>query len=94
MTTSRPPRPVKSSTQEDKGKVSIPKIQRRVQRPIDHARDTLVDRNDVARMLKISRSTIIRYEKTGVLKPVKLNKLSGGRVRYLAKDIVWLRDKS
>jgi predicted DNA-binding transcriptional regulator AlpA len=93
MTTSRPPRPEKSSLGADKEKVSIPKVQR-IQRPVDHARDTLVDRNDVARMLKISRSTIIRYEKTGILKPVKLNKLSGGRVRYLAKDIVWLRDKS
>jgi hypothetical protein len=77
-------------TQEDAAHAS--KARRPLKRVFRTGTDRLVDRKDVERILKISRSTIIRYEKEGWLKPVKLNELRGGRVRYSFSAIVRFRD--
>ncbi|MEM4847410.1 MAG: helix-turn-helix domain-containing protein [Thermosphaera sp.] len=44
----------------------------------------LLTRKDVMRLLKISKSTLLRLEKRGVLKPIRL---SNRKVLYDAKDV-------
>lgn len=80
-------------THEDTARAAASEARRPLKRVFRTGTDRLVDRKDVERILKISRSTIIRYEKEGWLKPVKLNRLRGGRVRYSFNAIVRFRDE-
>lgn len=85
----RPPRPITGQ----KGRASdATNAQKPISRVSRINLESLLDRKQVSAILGMHRSTIIRNEKLGKLRPIKLNKLRGGRVRYLARDIIRFRD--